>query len=71
MIKFFKSIYQARKLRIERASLVRELDALYQAQAYIAQREREIMQREREIMQRAAQIDCESIVTKNQLARGW
>ena len=64
MIKFFRSLYQARKLRIERASLVRELDALYQAQAYIAQREREIMQR-------AAQIDCESIVTKNQLARGW
>lgn len=64
MIKFFYSKYHAIKLHFERASLVRELETLYQKQAYIAQREKEIIRR-------AAQIDCESIVTKNQLARGW
>jgi hypothetical protein len=64
MIKFFYSKYRAIKLHFERASLVRELETLYQTQAYIAQREKEIIRR-------AAQIDCESIVTKNQLARGW
>lgn len=64
MIKLIKTAYRSMKLRFERAALVRELETLYATQAYIAQREKEIIRR-------AAQIDCESITTKNQLARGW
>jgi cytidylate kinase len=64
MIKQIKAYLCARKLRRERRALVRELENLFKAQTLIAQREREIMKR-------AAQIDCESITTKNQLARGW
>ncbi|CAB4163682.1 hypothetical protein UFOVP814_48 [uncultured Caudovirales phage] len=59
-----KQFIRSVKLKLERAALVRELETLYATQAYIAQREKEIIRR-------AAQIDCESITTKNQLARGW
>jgi hypothetical protein len=64
MIKQIKAYLRARKLRRERRALVRELESVYQLRDYV-------QNREREIMKRAAQIDCESIVTKNQLARGW
>ena len=59
-----KQFIRSVKLKLERAALARELDTLLETRQYIAKREKEIIRR-------AAQIDCESITTKNQLARGW